>query len=109
MELIAQNLELINFLFLVIFTTLVAMVLIRILIRRAEYLREGITPPLLLRRDLIFFLGLSIPFVFLLFFRATNSSFTDEEWYPLWVVISSASAIFGVAYWAYYEYFKVEH
>ena len=103
-----KTLDQINALFLVVFVVLVTLALVRIGTRYIEYKKEGLDVPALLPRDFFLFAGLALPFFGVLLFRALNITPREEAWYPFWVIGSGTVGIFGVAYWVWYEYFKVE-
>lgn len=98
----------INLAFLIIFVNLVLLGLFRISYRYYSYKKENLDVPKLLPRDFWMFMGLALPFAGILFFRTFGINASEEWWYPIWVIGSGLFAIFGVANWVYYEYFKLE-
>lgn len=103
-----QVLSAVSGMIVLIFVILVVLVIIRIGARYIEYKKEGLDVPILLYRDLLFFLGLGLPFLGILFFRYTGIVPADYWWYPVWVIGSGLTALLGTAYWVYVEYFKIE-
>lgn len=101
-------LSLINTLYVVAFVILVGLAIARIGTRYLAYRKEELPIPYLLKRDFVFFTGLSLPFASLLVFRFAGISPIDQLWYPLWVIFSGGLALLGTAYWVYVEYFKIE-
>lgn len=101
-------LDLINLFSLLTFLVLLILAIARIGYRYIKYKEEGITPPRLLHRDGLFLTGLAFPFLGALIFRVTGIMPIDEWWYPLWIIGSNCFALFGTAYWVYYEYFRIE-
>lgn len=100
--------EIVNIVSLLSFVVLVILALVRIIVRYVEYRRLGIKVPALLPRDFFLFAGLAVPFAGVLLFRALSIVAREHWWAPIWFIGSNAFALFGVAYWVYYEYFKVE-
>lgn len=100
--------DLINVGYVLVFVVLVVLALVRIAYRYGQYKREDLPVPALLPRDLFLFAGLAFPFIGVLIFRAFGISAREQDWYIPWVLISNSLAVFGVGYWVYYEYFKVE-
>lgn len=100
-------LEIINWTSLVSFTILMILGFSRILFRYIEYKRLKINVPTLLRRDLYFFGGLTLPFLGIFIFRFLGITPTDGS-YLAWVLFSSICALFGVGNWVYYEFFIIE-
>lgn len=103
-----KTLDQINALFLIVFVILVSLALVRIATRYIAYKKEGLKIPALLPRDFFLFAGLALPFLGVLFFRALSLTPRGEDWYPFWVMGSGIAGIFGVAYWVWFEYFKIE-
>jgi len=103
-----QILDALNVIILSIFVILVILGFSRMISRYIRYKRAGLSVPFLLKRDLLLFFGLGLPFLGGLIFRALNVTVREEWWYPLWVLLSGAVGLFGVAYFVYIEYFKIE-
>lgn len=103
-----QLVQIINFGQLVIFVILALAAVIRIAFRIYEYKRDNLPLPALIKRDLGLFVGLALPFLGVIYFRVVSIVPREETWYPAWAIGSGTAAILGVAYWVYYEYFKVE-
>ena len=101
-------LDQINAAFLTTFVVLVVLAIFRIGKRAYDYRKAGLPIPALLPRDFFLFSGLGLPFLGTLIFRAFGITPREESWYLLWILISGFVGIFGVAYWVWYEYFKVE-
>lgn len=101
-------LDTLNVIILSIFVVLVILGFARMISRYIRYKKEGLKVPFLLKRDLLLFFGLGLPFLGSLIFRALNVTVREEWWYPLWVLLSASVGLFGVAYFVYIEYFKIE-
>jgi hypothetical protein len=98
----------INILIVFVFVVLVILAVVRIGYRYLEYKKYDLDVPDLLPRDFFLFLGLAIPFLGVLIFRATGIMAREHWWYPFWSLGTGLMAIVGVAYWVWYEYIKVE-
>jgi hypothetical protein len=80
----------------------------RIGYRFYQYKKEALPIPDLLVRDFLLFAGLGVPFLGSLILRFTNIIAREQVWYPAWIITTGIIAISGVAYFVYYEYFKIE-
>ncbi len=100
-------LSLINSVVLLVFVILVVLAVLRLGLRYIEYKRLGLKVPALLPRDFFLFVGLGVPFLGVLVFRTFGIIPSETWWYPIWILGSEAFGIAGVAYWVYYEYFKI--
>lgn len=98
----------INSLSVFVFVILAVLIAGKILWRYFKYKRLGLTVPKLLPRDFFLFFGLVIPFAGVLILRAFGIMARAEWWYPIWAIGSDVLGVSGVAYWAYYEYFRIE-
>jgi hypothetical protein len=103
-----QTLDTINLVFLLAFVILVFLGVLRMAKRYFSYRKNNMSVPKLLIRDFLLFFGLGFPFLGGLIFRATNIIAREEGWYPVWVIVTGSMAIYGVAYFVWYEYFKIE-
>lgn len=101
-------LDQINAATIIIFLVLAIGIVAKIGSRFLRYRREGLAVPDLLPRDLLLWIGLVVPFLGVLFFRATGTVAKDSFWYPLWIIGTDILGLAAVAYWAYFEYFKIE-
>ena len=103
-----QLVQAINFGFLVAYIALSVAALTRMIFRAGEYWYNNLPIPPILIRDILFFTGLAVPFLGVIYFRVADIVARNEPWYAIWSIGSGGAAIIGVLYWVYYEYFKVE-
>lgn len=99
--------NLVNAAYLLLFITLISASAIRMAYRVLEYRRAGQKVPSVLKRDVFFFTGLSVPFIGILLFRVLGiTAFTSTH--PLWVIPSGLFAVAAAAYWFYFEIKRIE-
>lgn len=101
----ADVLDLINAIFFTAFALLMLLASARMLKRIIAYLSRGTSIPLLLWRDILFFVPFTTVLLLILFFRWQEIVPNKQ---PLWVITSGLSVTGGLAIWVYIEYFKVE-
>lgn len=97
-------LKLINSLYLFVFVCELSLVLILLLNRVREYRQANWPLPKLLKRDLVLFGGLLMPFAAIFVRRWLGIDISTEI---IWVVATATPAVVAVAYWIFVEYFEI--
>lgn len=95
-----ELLKFVNSLYLFIFVCELMVVFVILMNRTRLYRRAKWHPPYLLRRDIILFGGILLPFLAIFIRRWLGLDITTEL---LWIIITGTPPVLAVAYWLYVE------